>query len=193
MNDECLEYLQCLCYLLEHPINRNHERCGKYLPLLVKVLNDFKRPSNKILQCCILLISSLNKCRYNETLMLDQLKNNIIDIITDKMVWLVGTNKINLKHKSDAKRKYKNDDLMTNSYCFKRFGIKGELLKMPQSPSSSDDEMDFLIASKFARSPSPCSSNDSDGHVLSWSSPCSSPQSFHNGRNKQFYFVCVEN
>lgn len=44
----CTEYLQCLCYLLDHPANRNLERCGRAVPLLIKVLKEFEDISNNV-------------------------------------------------------------------------------------------------------------------------------------------------
>ncbi|KAJ8913033.1 hypothetical protein NQ315_002049 [Exocentrus adspersus] len=178
---ECVEYLQCLCYLLEHPANRNSERCGRSIPLLIQLLHDFQDPSNKVFECCILLISTLNKFRYDDILMLEQLKCNIIQVLLKKLHWLVGTSKtLNIEHKHVKKRK--ND--FSSSVCFKKQVTSnsrdchsppgssyGEF--RAYSPSSSDEDIDIF---RNVRDPSPCSSSDSD-MPFSWTSPWSSPNS----------------
>lgn len=117
-----MEYLQCLCYLLEHPANRNSERCGKSIPLLIQLLHEFQEPSNKVLECCILLVASLNKCRYDDSLMLEQLKCNIVQILVNKLQWLVGrSNTLNIEHKHVKKRKY---DLSNSPISHKRYGTE---------------------------------------------------------------------
>ncbi|KAJ8954093.1 hypothetical protein NQ318_004398 [Aromia moschata] len=181
-NGECVEYIQCLCYLLEHPANRNSERCGKCVPLLIQLLQEFREPSISVLGC-----------RYDETIMLDQLRCNVIRILTEKLQWLVGSSgTLNVEHKNMKKRKY---DIYDGPSGKRRYGVSISL-RSPQSPSSSedsfwirqysyspsssDDEIDFLSFSRHERSPSPCSSTDSDVQTLPWSSPSSSPKSFSN-------------
>ncbi|KAJ8927879.1 hypothetical protein NQ314_019623 [Rhamnusium bicolor] len=186
---ECVEYIQCLCYLLEHPANRNSERCGKCIPLLIQLLQEFQEPSNSVVECCILLIATLYKCRYDDSLLFEQLRCNIIKILVEKLRWLVGSSTVlNVEHKNVKKRKYEIGDCKIGN---KRYGINNGISITPVSPSSSeesfwvrqhspfssDDEMDTFSYTKYDRSPSPCSSTDSD---MPWSSPGSSPKSFKN-------------
>ncbi|CAH0547622.1 unnamed protein product [Brassicogethes aeneus] len=193
LNDECVEYLQCLCYLLEHPANRNTERCGRCVPLLVKALKEFKEPTCTSLECCILLIGSLNKYKYDDKLMLEQVKANSVEILLEKIHWLVGSSKLNTDHKICRKRKMYS----VTSPVWKHFGLTyGELLE-PRSPSPSDEELE--VFAKFERCPSPpspCSSSNSDLREYACSWPSSSPKSvsrdFSDSDSDDYSPVCSD-
>ncbi|XP_066250747.1 uncharacterized protein Rnb isoform X3 [Euwallacea similis] len=187
----CAEYLQCLCYLLDHPANRNQERCGKAVMLLIKLLNEFQEVSNNVINCCTLLIHTLNKFKYDDKLMLNQLSHGIIPALTDKLTWLVGPpDSIILKHLCERKRKYIFDHPMVGKK--KLLIIDDSLKECSNSPSSSDDEVDIFIKYQSQpRSPSPCSS--SDGENVSWSEPGSPNRSLVNDSDSDDYSpVCSE-
>lgn len=200
------EYLQCFCLLLDHPANRNAERCGKAVPLLIKVLKELDQPSNNVVESCVMLLNTLNKFKYDPKLLLDQLQNGIVPVLIEKLTWLVGApDSLNLKHLSEKKRKYYAHSSPIVKVKKKR--IEGDLpreciLKSP-SPSSSDDETDMLydrflnrICNRYDRSPSSCS-NSSDGNPpLSWgeaSSSCSPAPSLVDESDSDNYSpVCSE-
>ncbi|CAG9770667.1 unnamed protein product [Ceutorhynchus assimilis] len=195
-NGHYSEYLKCLCYLLDHPANRNATRCGQAIPLLMKVLKEFEELSdNNVAESCILLINALNKFKHDDQLLLLQLEQGIIQILIDKLTWIVGPPEVlNLKHASERKRKYifGLSGLRTPEYN-KRKLLHDETLK-ECSPSSSDDDADvfdqFLIN---IRCRSSCSSSDSETAV-SWSEPSSSPtRSLVNESDSDNYSpVCSE-
>ncbi|XP_050301516.1 uncharacterized protein LOC126739759 [Anthonomus grandis grandis] len=175
------EYLQCLCYLLDHPANRNQERCGKAVPLLIKVLKDFQQASDKVVQNCILLFNTLNKFKYEDSLMLEQLKHGIVEVIVEKLTWVVGSPEVlNLKHATEKKRKYTFGPCCNNQEPNKRSLLHDNNIQTsvgrPSSPNSSDDDLNSFVVSLTARSPSPMSSSDSESANMSWSDAGSSPQ-----------------
>lgn len=45
-NPTCEECIKCLCHLLDHPGNRENERCGVSIPLLINVLSGLSFESN---------------------------------------------------------------------------------------------------------------------------------------------------
>nr|CAI5824758.1 unnamed protein product [Callosobruchus analis] len=93
MSLEYLECVQCICYLLEHPANRNLERCGKCVPLLIRVLDSFNEPDAAQLKCCILLVSTLNNCQYDDSLIQEQLKHNVVEVLLRKLQWIFGNSR----------------------------------------------------------------------------------------------------
>ncbi|KAH0998876.1 uncharacterized protein LOC125502332 [Dendroctonus ponderosae] len=188
---QCTEYLQCLCYLLDHPANRSLERCGRAIPLLIKVLSDFDEASNNIVNCCIILIHTLNKFRYDDKLIAEQLANDIIPVLVGKLAWLVGPpDVVNFKHLSEKRRKY---TFSNSSIVKKRLRYPDTLKECGSSPNSSDDELEFYRS--CMRSPSPGSSSDSDsGNALSWSEGGISPNRSlaHESDSDDYSPVCSE-
>lgn len=92
--------------MLENPINRTTERCGKCLPLLIQIIENFDNPSKKELELCILIVATLNQCTYDESLIQMQLKCNIIEILLKKMQWIIGdSSKMDKNHKKNKKPK----------------------------------------------------------------------------------------
>lgn len=90
--------------MLENPINRNDERCGKCIPLLIQIIAKFENPSKKELDLCILIIATLNKCTYDDNIIHKQLQCNIIEILVQKMQWIIGlSSKIDKSHKRNKK------------------------------------------------------------------------------------------
>ncbi|XP_076272904.1 BTB/POZ domain-containing protein Rnb [Rhynchophorus ferrugineus] len=197
------EYLQCLCYLLDHPANRNQERCGKAVPLLIKVLKEFETPSNNIVECCILLINTLNKFKYDPKWLVDQLGNDIVPLLVKKLAWVVGPpDTIDVMHVCEKKRKYMYGPSAAPP---KKRCIEGDLPReCYRSPPSSDDERELSLDSVgirnalYYRSPSPCSSSsDGDnGSPVHWgpASSSSSPAESlaHDSDSDNYSPVCSE-
>ncbi|KAL3285359.1 hypothetical protein HHI36_019467 [Cryptolaemus montrouzieri] len=175
-NDEYIEYIRCLCYLLEHPSNRSSERCRESIPQLIRVLNDFKNPTEKILESCILIVGTLDKCSFHDPLIKEQLGCNIIDVLVKKMEWLIGSSKTLIcKHKLQKKKKRKHSQDSEDLFIpKKKLGLTYPELWEPRSPMTSDEEIDFIIAN---RSTSPSSGSESELVTSPWSSPGSSPMS----------------
>lgn len=97
--------------MLENPANRNHDRCGKCLPVLIKILEELEQPSDAALEMSILIVATLNKCTFEESLIQLQIKYNIIDVLLKKLHWIVGDSKtIEREHK---KKKYKSNQLLS--------------------------------------------------------------------------------
>nr|CAH7747201.1 unnamed protein product [Callosobruchus chinensis] len=209
MSPGYLECVQCICYLLEHPANRNLDRCGKCLSLLIKVLDNFQEPNAVQLKCCILLVSTLNHCQYDDALIQEQLKHNVIEVLLRKLQWIFGAsgtlkenhNEVNTSSHVNKKRVSRNSQQSTTkrkkpreNIC--KGGLKINVLASPStstssvvnemrqrpslrsqcsaSPSSSDEE---YAASRYDRSPSPCSSIASDEAVFRALSPQRCPSS----------------
>ncbi|XP_056648597.1 uncharacterized protein LOC130453034 [Diorhabda sublineata] len=211
---ESLEHIYYLCTLLDHPANRNGYNCAKTIPLLIQVLEKLKAPTDDHIKCSILLVSTLNKCQYEESLLQDQLKCNILDVIIKKMRWIINDTDIYSKHRFRKGFKRKSSTLIRKlqfedadvqlledlerkractclecvdenctiyySYSGLSPSIIAENRHRQLSPVSSDDEFSFMSSFKFDRSPSPCSSTNSDYAALTWTSPCSSPRSSKN-------------
>ncbi|KAL1516622.1 hypothetical protein ABEB36_000508 [Hypothenemus hampei] len=177
----CHEYLQCLCYLLEHPANRNHDRCGRAIHLLIRLLKDIDKISNNAISCCTLLIHTLNKFKYDDSLMLAQLTAGTIPILVDKMTWLVGSPEVfSLKHSSEKKRKYDIAYAQRRSFTpiiSKKRPLRDDILK-ECTAHSSDEELDVFCQFRLNfRSPSPSSSSDTDSiGATSWSESNSTPK-----------------
>lgn len=89
--------------MLENPANRNSDRCGKCIPLLIQIIEGFEKPNEKEVELCILIITTLNLCTYDDHLIQEQLKCNIIDILLSKMQWIVGNSKMDKNHKKNKK------------------------------------------------------------------------------------------
>ncbi|XP_050501255.1 uncharacterized protein LOC126881194 [Diabrotica virgifera virgifera] len=193
-NTESFQYIDCLCYLFEHPANRNAYQCAKLIPLLIKILEKLNSDDTH-LRCCILIVNTLNKCKYEENLLQEQLKCNIIDILIKKLQLLATedfyTNHkvINLKRsqevqndqkESDGKKKKKSCTYCTevhsvgqmppNCVSAKAADHSPRRQYSPVSSGFSDDEPSHCLPG-FSRSPSPCSSSSSDYTGLSWPSP----------------------
>lgn len=101
---DCVEYIECLCFMLENPINRNSERCGKCIPLLIQIVESFNNSANKEMELCILIVATLNQCTYDDNLIQMQLKCNIIEILLKKMQWIVGeSSEMGKNHKKNKK------------------------------------------------------------------------------------------
>lgn len=113
------EYIQSLCTLFDHPANRSDDRNKGSIPFLIQTLKDFKlqtalsvgtdEEKNKSsrsyfplilqLECSIMIIMTLQKCMYDESLVSLQIRHGIIEILMEKMEWITGTlNTLNLKH-----------------------------------------------------------------------------------------------
>ncbi|RZC36130.1 uncharacterized protein BDFB_007081 [Asbolus verrucosus] len=182
-NSTCEECIQCLCYLLEHPGNRKNERCGDSIPLLITVLRDLTLQSNnkvKEIECCILIISTLNKCRYNDSLIWEQIRCNILGVINEKLKELVGgVEPLNVSHKSDRRKRknnFKSRLIKENKRSRLIFDDNNEDFT---SPSSSDEETDHFYCNNRRFDYSPASSSESE-LAMSWTSglsPESSPRS----------------
>ncbi|CAH1155290.1 unnamed protein product [Phaedon cochleariae] len=176
---ECIEYIQCLCYLLEHPANRNIERCANCLPLLVKVLKSLDKATNVEIECSILLVKTLNNFKYEESLILEQLKCDVVQVVLSKLHWVVGNSEtLKIGHKRVRKRKgsqamltdlefYIEDSL---DFEFSFYKSCNRCLLSPRSPPLSDDESALTAHRAYDRSPSPCSSVASND-ARTWSPP----------------------
>lgn len=93
--------------MLENPANRNIERCGKCIPLLIQIVDNFENPTDKELELCVLIIVTLGQCIYHDNLTQQQLKCNIIEVLLRKMEWTIGTSsKIGQSH---IKKKSRNE------------------------------------------------------------------------------------
>ncbi|CAG9831620.1 unnamed protein product [Diabrotica balteata] len=190
---ESFQYIDCLCFLFEHPANRNAYQCAKLIPLLIKILeklNSFNSSTSVLhaasihFRCSILIVHTLNKCKYEENLLQEQLKCNIIDILIKKLQ-LLTTEDFHTNHKIISRKKrsqeLEDDQKESNGKRKKRLCMYcGEIYSMsrlhncvllplrqysPVSSGFSDDEPNNRSA--FSRSPSPCSSSSSG---LSWPS-----------------------
>lgn len=59
------------------------------------------------MNCCIIIIHTLNKFKYDDKLITEQLANGIIPVLIGKLTWLVGPpDVVNFKHPSEKRRKY---------------------------------------------------------------------------------------
>lgn len=106
--EDCVEYIECLCLMFKNPMIRNNERCSKCITLLIEIIGRFDTPSKKELDLCILIVATLNQCSYEDSLIQKQLKSNIIEILLKKMEWIVGaSSKLNKCHKKN--KKMRND------------------------------------------------------------------------------------
>lgn len=110
------EYIQSLCTLFDHPANRSDDRNKGSIPFLIQTLKDFKLqtalananekykscsyfPLILQLECSIIIIMTLQKCMYDESLVALQIRHGIIGILMEKLEWITGTaNTLNLKH-----------------------------------------------------------------------------------------------
>ncbi|VEN59858.1 unnamed protein product [Callosobruchus maculatus] len=207
MSSGYLECVQCICYLLEHPANRNLDRCGKCVPLLIKVLDSFQEPNTAQLKCCILLVSTLNHCQYDDSLIQEQLKHNVIEVLLRKLQWIFGTSgalkenhnalrtskngnkkRVNRNSQSTTRRKRPRESICrespnttlvaspsTSSSAVNEVRQQASVRRQcSASPSSSDEE---YAASRYERSPSPCSSIASDEAIFRALSPQRCPSS----------------
>ncbi|XP_072382558.1 uncharacterized protein Rnb [Diabrotica undecimpunctata] len=194
LTTESFQYIDCLCFLFEHPANRNAYQCAKLIPLLIKILeklNSFNSSTSVLhaanihLRFCILIVNTLNKCKYEENLLQEQLKCNTIDILIKKLQLLATEDFhrnhkiINIKRRSpeledDQKESNGKRKKIICTYC-------SEVRSFAQRPhdcvflpfrqyspvSSGFSDYEPNNRSAFSRSPSPCSSSSSG---LSWPS-----------------------
>ncbi|KAG5887936.1 hypothetical protein JTB14_003031 [Gonioctena quinquepunctata] len=216
--EEYMEYIQCLCYLLENPANRNSERCGKCLPLLIKVLEAFREPSNTELECCILMVVTLNNCRYDDGLVQEQLRCNVIQALVDKLKWVVGsgaeTSKLNVDHVKVRKRKNsllirklewlvsdtdRPDVSAKKKSCQCSIALARTISHLIIIPTACYPPNRRRPAKKttalYERSPSPCPSTGSDLSSLVWppsGSPKPSTNNMSDSDSDDYSPVCSE-
>ncbi|KAJ3660989.1 hypothetical protein Zmor_005414 [Zophobas morio] len=176
-NSTCEECIKCLCYLLDHPGNRENERCGESIPLLITVLQGLTFENNRKIECSLLIMSTLGKCRYSSNLIAAQIKCNAVTVLTEKLKLIVGAvQPLNLTHKCNKKEK---TNLIARFKGVKKIKLSDDCDNEREiiSSSSSTEEFDQLYSSNVRYDFSPASSNDSD--VLSCTSglsPQSSPR-----------------
>jgi hypothetical protein len=70
------------------------------------VLNGLTLQSNNKIECCILIVSTLNKCKYHDGMISDQIKCDIINVLNEKLKLIVGGVEItHTSHANDKKQK----------------------------------------------------------------------------------------
>ncbi|CAH1101433.1 unnamed protein product [Psylliodes chrysocephalus] len=123
---ECVDYIKCLCYLLDHPANKTAKQCGKTISVLIQALEKLNQPTDLELECCVLLFNALNKCQYEEYLVQEQLRCNILDVVLKKLEWVVDNTVMNTHDfKIVLKRKLTFDD--AELYPEGSFSVKRKL------------------------------------------------------------------
>ncbi|XP_015834209.1 uncharacterized protein LOC103312501 isoform X2 [Tribolium castaneum] len=173
-NSTCEECIKCLCYLLDHPGNRENERCGDSIPLLINVLSGLTLQTNNKIECSILIISTLKKCKYNFNLIADQVRCNIVTVLNEKIKLIVGSvDPLNINHKSDKKRR---NNFLAKFKESKRSKLMVDLNEDEESSSSDSDEEIDKYYSSVRNDYSPGSSNESE-MAMSWTSGLSPPSS----------------
>ncbi|KAK9877196.1 hypothetical protein WA026_016944 [Henosepilachna vigintioctopunctata] len=182
---EYRDYIKCLCYLLEHPVNRSTDRCLETIPQLIQLLREFQNFEENAfrLDSSILIVSALNKCCSHETLVREQLDCDIVGVLVKKIEGIIGSPKvliINHKLQVQKKRKYPDEFLLPR----KRSSMSPPLSQLfgdLRLPLLCDEEPDF----SFSNPPpsdincccSPCASGDSGIANSPGSSPSSSSSS----------------
>lgn len=156
-----MEYIECLCFLLEHPANRNSSRCKNAIPQLVKVLDKFDENTEDMLESCLIIVKTLGKCAYHPSLINEQLQNNAIEILMKKLERIIDPYIEQIENHSAERRRRKRD------ICPLELKINNSL-NIPISPNND------LSRIQFPSCPSPSSESDSE-FSCRWSSPRSSP------------------
>ncbi|CAH2008395.1 unnamed protein product [Acanthoscelides obtectus] len=187
-----LECVQCLCLLLEHPANKTLDRCGKCVPVLIRVLDSWSELDATQLKCCILLVTTLSQCQYDDGIIREQLKHHVIRVLLKKLQWIYGTsntlkenhdevkirNPVNKKRagrhaqQNTTKRKKalgsepSAGSSKTSSPSTSSSGLLEEGCLRPtlrkQYSTSPSSSDDEYCPARYDRSPSPCSSIGSD-------------------------------
>ncbi|CAH1114877.1 unnamed protein product [Psylliodes chrysocephalus] len=124
---ECLDYIKCLCYLLDHPANKTAQQCGKTISILIQALEKLNKPTDLELECCVLLVNTLNKCQYAEYLVQEQLQCNILDVVIKKLEWVVDNTVIMNTHDFNIVLKWKLTFDYAELYPEGSFSVKRKL------------------------------------------------------------------
>jgi hypothetical protein len=131
-----------------------------------------------------LIVSTLNKCKYHDGMISDQIKCDIINVLNEKLKLIVGGVEItHTSHANDKKQKQNFVSKFKNSKR-SRVSIDDDNEDQRVSTSSSDEEIDTLYFS-VRYDYSPTSSNESE-MAMSWTSglsPESSPRSHVYGNS----------
>ncbi|XP_045463087.1 uncharacterized protein LOC123672824 isoform X1 [Harmonia axyridis] len=162
IKNEHKDYIKCLCFLLDDPINRDPNRCDDTIPQLIRTLDDVENPSNDVIEILCLILETFERCNYHQNIMKQQLQNNMIEVLVRKLENLLGSRKyLKMKHVLVKKKKKKVKSTMCNEKPF-----------WDSLPSSSDEEMDTSINRLPPFRPSsPGSGSDSEMFISPWSSP----------------------
>ncbi|XP_060535793.1 armadillo repeat-containing protein 5-like [Cylas formicarius] len=183
------EYLRCLCLLLDDPANRTNGRCGQSVPVLVKVLRDYEEPSNAVLDNCVLLVATLAKFRYDERLLWAQIRCGVVDVLVEKLRWLVGSSsELDLRHEIELPRDARKPR-PASLHCYRE--SDDDSADEAEMSSCSDDDTFRWFEPLPDRKMSPCSSPDSL-RTTSWSSPGTSTDDDDVDDSDEYSPVCSE-
>ncbi|XP_044756616.1 uncharacterized protein LOC123315105 [Coccinella septempunctata] len=155
------DYIKCLCFLLDAPINRDPERCEDAIPQLIRTLDDVQDENNDMIEISCVILETFERCIYHQNILKQQLKHDIIEVLINKLEKLLGSRKyLKIKHKLERK-KDNNDSIASNR---KRF--------WDSLPDSSDEEIDIPnIALPPFRPSSPGTGSESEMITSPWASP----------------------